>query len=347
MYINEGIHLRDIFHLIRINAMAGIRTEGKGHNKMKRSLTILMMIVLTVLFCASIVKANTIEIGIAWAGKSGMAKRVAKGFEEGVKELNLDVKIEFHEELDSVDELAAVVSRWEKEKQGMVLLRSNAAKWLAKNPPTIPTFIGGCNHPSQLGAVKNLQAPEGNITGVTYYLPVATQFEVFQEIIPDLKSVLLLLEKGHPSSLIDQEGTQAVCRKLGIRYNEKFSETREETIAAVKQYRGRVSAIIIGNQALIFDDAQNIVAAADETPVLSYSYKPVKVGALGGFVADDTKLGYMLALSVADVLTKGKTIKTVPVKVDPDPKFYVNANTALRLQIEIPFHIIETATVIE
>jgi putative ABC transport system substrate-binding protein len=229
----------------------------------------------------------------------------------------------------------------------MVLLRSNAAKWLAKNPPTIPTFIGGCNHPSQLGAVKNLQAPEGNITGVTYYLPVASQFEVFKAIIPDLKSVLLLLEKGHPSSLIDQEGTKAVCKKLGIRYNEKFSESSAETLATVNRYRGKVSAIVLGNQALIFDDAKNIVNAAGDTPVLSYSSKPVKVGALGGFVADDTKLGHMLAYSLADVLAKGKTIKTVPVKVDPAPKFYVNANTAQRLQIEIPFHILETATVIE
>lgn len=306
-----------------------------------------MMIALPALFSASIVNAKTIEIGVAWAGKSGMAKRIAEGFIEGVKELNLDVKIEFHKELASVADLAAVAAKWQKEKQGMVLLRSNAAKWLAKNPPTIPTFIGGCNHPSRLGVVKNLQAPEGNITGVTYYLPAASQFDVFKEIIPDLKSVLLLLEKGHPSALIDQEGTKAACSKLGIRYNEKFSETRAETIAAVKHYRGKVSAIILGNQALIFDDAENIVAAANETPVLSFSSKPVKVGALGGLAADDTKLGYMLAYSVADVLARGKNIKTVPVKVDPDPKLYLNANTALRLQIEIPFHLVEAATVIE
>jgi len=214
---------------------------------MKKSSIIFMMIALPALFSASIVNAKTIEIGVAWAGKSGMAKRIAEGFIEGVKELNLDVKIEFHKELASVADLAAVAAKWQKEKQGMVLLRSNAAKWLAKNPPTIPTFIGGCNHPSRLGVVKNLQAPEGNITGVTYYLPAASQFDVFKEIIPDLKSVLLLLEKGHPSALIDQEGTKAACSKLGIRYNEKFSETRAETIAAVKHYRGKVSAIILGN----------------------------------------------------------------------------------------------------
>ena len=79
----------------------------------------------------------------------------------------------------------------------------------------------------------------------------------------------------------------------------------------------------------------------------SYSSKPVKAWALGGFVADDKKLGCMLAESVVAVLKNGKTIKEVAVKVDPEPKFYINAKTAEALKIDIPFTILETATVIQ
>jgi putative ABC transport system substrate-binding protein len=43
----------------------------------------------------------------------------------------------------------------------MVILRSNGAKWLGENLPSVPTFIGGCNNPVQLGSLKNMQAPEG------------------------------------------------------------------------------------------------------------------------------------------------------------------------------------------
>ena len=152
-------------------------------------------LVVSMLMLGSVTAANATDIGVAWAGKSGMAERVTAGFEQGMKELAPDIKIEYQKELGSVDDLAVVAAKWEKEKNGMVLLRSNAAKWLGQNPPTIPTFIGACNNPNQLGAVKNLQAPEGNITGVTYYLPVDSQFEIFQAIIPDLKSLLLVLGK--------------------------------------------------------------------------------------------------------------------------------------------------------
>ncbi len=308
---------------------------------------------LLVLWCVSILMlsgvtvAGATEIGVAWSGKSGMANRVAAGFEQGMKEKAPDINIEYQKELGTIDELAQVAGKWEKEKNGMVLLRSNAAKWLGQNPPTIPTFIGGCNNPSQLGAVKDLNAPEGNITGVTYYLPVDSQFEIFQAIIPDLKSVLLLLGAKNPSALIDQAETKAICEKLGIEYHEKLCETKDDAIKAVDAFKGKVSVIIIGNQALNIDNAENIVKAAGNTPVLSYSSKPVKAGALGGFVADDQKLGYMLAESVVAVLKDGKAIKAVAVKVDPEPKFYINAKTAEALKINIPYAILETATVLQ
>ncbi|MCP4574758.1 MAG: hypothetical protein GY846_00520 [Deltaproteobacteria bacterium] len=311
----------------------------------KRSL--LVSFCVSILMLSGVTVANATDIGLAWAGKSGMAKRVTAGFDQGMKELAPDIKIEYQKELPSIDDLAVVAGKWEKEKNGMVLLRSNGAKWLGQNPPAIPTFIGGCNNPKQLGAVKNLQAPEGNITGVTYYLPVDTQFEIFQAIIPDLKSVLLLLGAGNPSAPVDQAATKAVCEKLGIKYEEKLCDTEEDAIKAVEANKGKVSVIIIGNQSLNIDNAENIVKAAGNTPVLSYSSKPVKVGALGGFVADDKKLGYMLAESVVAVLKNGKAIKAVPVKVDPEPKFYINAKTAEALKIEIPFTILESATVIQ
>lgn len=287
------------------------------------------------------------EIGVAWAGKSGMANRVADGFAKGIAEFAPDLKIEYHKELDSVEALAEVAGRFQQEKQGMVILRSNGAEWLGQNPPTIPTFIGGCNHPGELGAVKNLDAPEGNITGVTYFLPVRTQFETFRAILPGLKSVLLLVDPSNPSAAIDREGTREVCTAMGIAYNEKACGSKEEIVAAVQEYQGKVEAMIIGSQATIIDNTTAAVETAGSTPVFSFSSKPVKDGAVGGFVADDVQLGRMLAQSVADVMVNGKAIKDVPVKVDPKPIFYVNVKSAQRLGLEIPYEILETATLVE
>jgi putative tryptophan/tyrosine transport system substrate-binding protein len=318
-----------------------------GDNDMKKSTCITFVSIWILILMVAPGMAFGMEVGLGWAGKSGMAKRVTKGFQAGIKELAPDINVEYQKELPAMDDLALVAARWQGEKQAMVLLRSNAAKWLGKNQPTIPTFIGGCNHPVQLGAVKNLESPGGNITGVTYFLPVATQFEIFKAILPNLNSVMLLIEKGHPSADIDLAGTKKVCAAENIDLKYQLCETEADVFSAVSNAKGNVSAIIIGNQSLMIDAAQSIVEAAGSTPVLSYSSKPVKVGALGGFVADDEKLGYMLAQSLVDVLKNGKTVGSIPIKIDPSPRFFINASTSQKLGIDIPFDILEAATVIE
>ncbi len=301
---------------------------------------------LFILFCVP-ATVNATDIGLAWAGKSGMAKRVYQGFEKGMRKLAPQVNIEVKKELGSVDELAGVVDAWEGQKDGMVLLRSNAAKWLGKNKPAIHTFIGGCNNPEQLGAIQNLAAPEGKITGVTYYLPPEIQFEVFQAILPEMKGVLLLLGKGNPSAIVDQKGTQKVCKELGFAFKDVQCETLDDALAAVKAITDDTTAVVIGNQSLLMDNADKLVEVAGSTPVVAYSDRAVKQGALGGFVADDEKLGYYLAQTVVDVLLNGKSTVSVPVKFDDDPKFFVNLKTAEKLGVELPYAILQAATIIE
>lgn len=303
--------------------------------------------VIVLLMSCFVSRANAVEIGLAWVGKSGMAVRVTRGFDAGMSTLAPEVTVEYRKELSSIDELVQVVKLWERRKSGIVLLRSNAAKWLAGKSLAVPTFIGGCNNPKQLGVVENPESPEKNITGVTYSLPVESQFDIFQEILPEMKSVLLLVGKGNPSAEVDRQGTKSACRNLAFSYNEVECLTVNEAITAVRDVQSDQTTVIIGNQSLLFDRADEIVAAARSIPVVSYSGRAVKLGALGGFVADDDKLGKMLAASVVDVLVKGKPIRAIPVKTDPDPRFFVNLKAAEKMGVELSYSILSAATIIE
>ncbi|MBU2515638.1 hypothetical protein KJ966_30345 [bacterium] len=291
--------------------------------------------------------AQSIKIGFAWAGKSGMADRVTNGFDNRIKEIGSNLDIEYVKNLPDINKLGEVIDRFQKSKTGMVILRSNGAEYLGKNQPKIPTFIGGCNHPAQLGTVQNLMNPEGNITGVTYFLPVETQFEIFTTLLPNMKSLVLLANKNNPSSSVDLSETQQMCAKMGFKCVYELTTNKNQVFDAVNKYKNEYSAFVIGNQAEVMDVTEQIVSLAGKVPVLSYSSIPVKKGALGGFVADDFKLGMLLADSVVDVLVKGKSIKSVSIKVDPKPKFFINTKTAEMLGIEIPFEILELAELVQ
>lgn len=305
----------------------------------------LLLIIMTGIFILP--SAHAQEIGLAWAGSSGMAERVTKGFEKGLSDVLPKANIEYQKELPSIEALAMTAKKWENSKKAMVLLRSNAAEWLSTYHPNIPTFIGACNHPVQLGAVKSFAAPGGNVTGVTYYIPVDTQFEIYQAILADLRSILLLVDAGHPGAAIDREATKAYADQNRIVYKEALCNSVEDAVSAVKEQKDAVSAIIFGNQALLLDNAETIISSAPNEPFLSYASRPVKAGALGGVVADDFKLGYMLAESVAEVLNGKKPVSQVPVKTDPNPKFVVNTKKAASLGVEIPFDILEAAEIVE
>ena len=153
-----------------------------------------------------------------WIGKSGMARRVYTGFMERLKARDPDIVCEIHSELPDEASAARVYNDFQDSKDAIVFLRSTGAKYMGQNPPKVPGFFGGCSHPEILGAVTDMATPDKNITGVTYFLPARMQLEVFKTIFPNLKSVGLLVEEGHPSSLIDQEETQKACHEMGIEY---------------------------------------------------------------------------------------------------------------------------------
>ncbi len=309
---------------------------------MKKFNRILIILSLFSLICSHAIITQAQNIGVAWVGKSGMSNRVVKGFTEKTKELAPNIKIEYQKELKSFDQFEKIVRRWEKEKDGMVLLRSSAVKWLSKNKTTIPTFIGGCNHPKTLG-LKRMN----NITGVTYHLSKGSQFGVFNKLIPNFTSFMLLLEKGHPSSIVDQKETKKIARNMKIKYNEAIFSRKEQIVDTIKKYKGKVPAFIIGNQALVIDNTEAILNEAGNTPVLSYSKNPIKKGALAGFSADDVKLGRILAESVVDVLVKGKDIKRVRIKIDPDPSFFVNKASFNKFGYKLPREIKKGAIFLE
>ena len=306
----------------------------------------LVSIVVVLAISGKFATAEPLKLGITWPGDAQIGPIIENAFREKIEELIPDVDIELQNAPD-VEAMGGVIAEFEQEKDGILVLGSIGAVWLRDHPPTIPTFIGGVNHPGALGVVKNIAAPEGNITGSTYYIPLEPQFEIFQAIIPNLNAVLLLLEKGQPATQFEREETQAVCEKFGLAYYESVCVTATECVVAVKDHNDAGTLVIIGNNELNIENTEKIVEAAGKTPVLSYATGTVSMGALGAFSADMLVMGQLLAESVVEVLVEGKAISEVPIKMDPRPKFILNITTAERLGLEIPYNILRAATIIE
>ncbi len=271
-----------------------------------------------------------------WIGESGVAKDVSRGLLQQLKTEAPEIQAEFRIELPDEAAASAVYNEWQKSKDAIVFLRSTGAKFMGKHPPQVPGFIGGCSHPGILGAVENMDAPEKNITGVTYYLNAQKKVEMFQKLLPGLNRLGLIVEKGHPSAAIDRSETRAACQTLGIEYAEALCETESEVLVRGKAMAERADMIVVGSQAMA-DSVIPRLAGLVQTPVASYLDRQVQgLGALCALAADNEKLGKMLADSIISVVIQGKAVMNVPVKVDPDPLFILNMSMVKKLGLTIP-----------
>lgn len=288
------------------------------------------------------------KIGVLWTTKSVMADRVLEG---ALKQLEIKapgLEFEFKKELENDAAVDPVYQQWLKEKNALIFLRSDGAKYMKNNPPTIPAFIGACNSPDQLGAITNLNAPEGNMTGVTYFIKAIQHLKLYKSIFPNMKSIGLLLMKGHAGTPVDQSETQAACKELGLEYNEVIMEKVEELEPTVSELAKKVDLLIIGNQKLVMDNSGIIVKAAGERPVVSYAEAPVtRKDALIGLVASDEKLGRMLADSLVEVVINGKPVSSVPVKLDDQPRILLCLDKMKQWKVNIPLNILKIAEKIE
>src|SRR5271157_213844 len=317
---------------------------------MKKFALLLVMLVFlgAALAGAGAADAATKSIAIIWEGKSEMTNRTAMGFLATLRTLAPEVEVKQYRQLKNMQEAEAAFRESEKTMDGIVFLRSSGAQFLATIDPKVPCFVGGCNNPAELGTIKNLNAPEGKITGVTYFIPYEKRFEIIMSLFPNTKRIGLLAEKGHASTPIEQQGTREQCERLGIVYNEVFASNLKELMDGTRQLLGSVDLFIISSTRLVMDDVVNLLPVLNSTkmPTFSFAEEPVKAGAVAGVAAEDAKLGGFLAESVVDVVVKGKPVSQVPVKTDPNPRISINESMMKSLGLKFPDALLKKAELV-
>ncbi len=275
---------------------------------------------------------------LMWVSKSGMAKRVADGFFRRMEVIAPEVRIIQRVQLSGEEDAAAVLRELGPVVDGIVYLRSPGAEHLARAHLNKPCFVGACNSPGELGVVKNMEAPEGNITGVTYYIPYEKRFEAIKEVFPQAKSVALLAEAGHPATAVERAGTRAQCQRLGMMYHEAVAPDLRELETAMEKLASDVDLFLSAATRLTIDSItlQTSIANRYGKPIFSFAEGRTRMGATAELAADDVKLGSMLADSVVDVVVRGKPVRDVPVKTDPAPVLVINESMVKQLGLEVP-----------
>lgn len=290
---------------------------------------------LAALLVTSILTGEEKKIGVAWLGESREARETLHGFQEILGGLYAGIELEVQGELE-VEQLDELLESWTRDKDALVILGDGAIEELERHTFPVPVFV----------CTTHRDAPPGTplSTGVIGSPVPGPQFDIFEAVIENLEEMRVIVQEGGPGAERDLEITRELSTPRGIELDVRRVKTAGEAVEEARSTEtDSPDAILLGSQPELLERARDVVEAAGEVPVLSYRAEAIRHGALIGFRARYRKLGMLLARQVMDHLLIAVPLADIPPVSDPLPSVIINVRQADRLEIHIPFEILEQA----
>ena len=221
-----------------------------------------------------------------------------------------------------------------------------AAQGLASATSDIPVIMGAISDPVGAKLVKNLEEPEGNVTGVSNHVPHAQTVELIQTITPDAKTIGVLYASSEDNSVSQVKEFTQYAEEAGLTVVEYAVPSTNEITTTMSVMTGKVDAIFVPQDNTIASAFPTVVTAANaaKIPVYSSVDTMVKQGSIASVAQSQYDLGLETAKIAVKILA-GKKVSEVPVKVVDTGVPTVNLKVAKELGITIPDSLLEEADI--
>ena len=192
--------------------------------------------------------------------------------------------------------------------------------------------------PVKLGLVQSFARPGGNVTGVSTLTVelTAKRLEIFRELVPGLRRVLLLYDPSDLVAAASAELHRNAARQLGLVLTERTARTQDEARTVLARLRrsdldgilGPPSGVSLNIPGEVFEFAER-----HQIPSLFIAAFWVERGALASYGPDFYDSGRQAARLVAKIM-RGEAPATIPAEMNSRIEFAINLKTARRLGLQ-------------
>lgn len=263
------------------------------------------------------------------------------GYKDGDK-----IEIDYQNAQNEMANLKTICQKFVSDECDVIIaITTPAAQAAYGETKEIPIVFSAVTDPVAAELVEDLNAPGGNITGVSDVVSADKIMDLALEITPDIKTIGALYNSSEVNSQSVISDLKAYAKANGLKVEEAAVTNSSEIQQAAQSLAGKCDAV--------FSPIDNTVASAMDaaTSVFNKAKIPFYVGADsmvndGGLATDGINyeaLGKETAKMVESVLN-GEDTKTMPVKTMEDTKVYINDATAKAIGVAIPETILNEAT---
>ncbi len=230
----------------------------------------------------------------------------------------------------------------------MLALATPSAQACQNVTNTIPIVFGAVTDPVKAGLVESIEKPNGNITGTSDQWPYDKQFEFLREILPNAKSIGVILNPSESNT----EASMKKIKQVVIKYNFDLVEapvsSTSEIFSAANSLVGKCDVFFApaDNTVLSGLEAFVKVSRTNNIPLFVGDEGSVEKGGIATFGVDYYQLGKETGKLIVRVL-EGENISDIPVVVNNSGKLIVNEEAVKYFNIKIPDKYYQQAKIIK
>jgi putative ABC transport system substrate-binding protein len=239
----------------------------------------------------------------------------------------------------SLDQLPQLAEDLVRSKVDVILARASSGALAAKRATTsVPIVFFAVYDPVEVGLVPSLRSPGGNVTGVAVNASdmAAKRVQLFTELVPGVKRLVMLSHPPHPTNALQVEGAAAAARTLGVQLDAVPVRGGGDFASALKGLRG-IDGVLHADTPLFVTHRARLVAAiaASRLPAIYVAPVYVEAGGLMAYGPNVPEL-WRRAAPYVDKVLKGAKPGDLPVEQPTTFELVINSRTAKALGLTIP-----------
>ncbi len=291
--------------------------------------------------------AKTYVVSISQIVEHPALDAVRTGFVEGLKKNGLEATVNVHIAQGNPATNVQIASQILGEKPDLVMaIATPSAQACAQKIKDIPVLFSAVSDPKGAGLVASMQAPGGNVTGMTDMSPVDRQLELMREILPALKTLGVIYNAGEANSVSQLDLLKAECARLGIRVTEATVTNSSGVYQAAKSLAGKCDAVYIPLDNTVVSALESAIKVCTENklPLFSSDNDSVPRGTIAAVAIDYGRMGEQTAAMAKAILADGAKPATLPVERLKDLETVVNTKAAVAMGVSIPETVLTKAS---
>ena len=289
------------------------------------------------------------KVGVVQIADHIALERARKGFEEELKKTNPDVEIISKNANGDLTVVPSIIKSFQDKNVDLIYAIATPAAQGAKNgEKEIPIIFNAVTDPESADLLKNLEEPEGNITGVSDYFSISAQLEEMINIFPDIKNVGVMFSTNEANSKFQVEELKKAAEGFGLNVVEVGVNNINDVSTSIKTIEPKIDIFMAITDNTV-SSASSIIAEslkAANIPSFASEEGPVENGILISAGVDYLDLGKKAAGMASEILG-GKKVSEVPVLFSTETRKVVNKKTAEALGLSDDEKLMEDAKVVE